>query len=48
MRAMIPGLQSQPELLERFNRRAAERLLGKLIGKQARAPRVLVTDKLRS
>ena len=32
----------------RRDRRAAERLLRKLIGNQARAPRVMVTDKLRS
>jgi putative transposase len=32
----------------RRDRRAAERLLRKLIHKQARAPRVLITDKLRS
>ena len=32
----------------RRDRRAAERLLRKLMRKQARAPRVLVTDKLRS
>src|SRR5580704_10895306 len=32
----------------RRDRRAAERLLRKLIRKQARTPRVLITDKLRS
>ena len=32
----------------RRDRRAAERLLRKLIRKQARAPRVMVTDKLGS
>jgi putative transposase len=32
----------------RCDRRAAERLLRKLIRKQARTPRVLITDKLRS